>query len=95
MTGRFAPITPVVAEILSPEEAMKEQNWIDRGVFTPVQDPVYGDVVVAQSQWKATETPPRTKWVCRPVGYDNRYVYLNYLGYGPVKLEELQKKGII
>jgi crotonobetainyl-CoA:carnitine CoA-transferase CaiB-like acyl-CoA transferase len=94
-SGRLAPITPVVAEIVSPWKAMQDENWKDRGMFTPVQDPVYGSVVCAQAQWKATETPPRTKWVCRPVGYDNGYVYLNYLGYGPVKLKELEGKGII
>jgi len=94
-SGRLAPITPVVAEIVSPWKAMQDENWKDRGMFTPVQDPVYGSVVCAQAQWKATETPPRTKWVCRPVGYDNGYIYLNYLGYGPVKLKELETKGII
>jgi hypothetical protein len=29
------------------------------------------------------------------VGYDNGYVYLKYLGYGPVKLRELQERGIV
>jgi crotonobetainyl-CoA:carnitine CoA-transferase CaiB-like acyl-CoA transferase len=94
-SGRLAPITPVVAEIVSPDKAMRDEVWRDRGVFMPVQDPVYGSVVCAQSQWKATETPPRTKWVCRPVGYDNGYVYLKYMGYGPVKLKTLEGKGVI
>lgn len=94
-SGRLAPITPVVAEIVSPWKAMQDENWKDRGMFTPVHDPVYGTVVCAQAQWKATETPPRTKWVCRPVGYDNVYVYLNYLGYGPARLKELEGTGII
>ena len=94
-SGRLAPITPVVAEIVPPAKTMQDEVWRDRGIFTPVQDPVYGSVVCAQAQWKSTETPPRTKWVCRPVGYDNGYVYLKYLGYGPVKLKELEGKGII
>ena len=94
-SGRLAPITPVVAEIVSPDKAMRDEVWRDRGVFMPVQDPVYGSVVCAQAQWKATETPPRTKWVCRPVGYDNGYVYLKYMGFGPVKLKELEAKGVI
>ncbi len=94
-TGRLAPITPVVAEIVSPEKAMRDEVWRDRGVFNPVQDPVYGSIVCAQAQWKATETPPRTKWVCRPVGYDNGFIYLKYLGYGPAKLRELKEQGII
>jgi len=94
-SGRLAPITPVVAEIVSPDKAMRDEVWRDRGVFMPVQDPVYGSVVCAQAQWKATETPPRTKWVCRPVGYDNGYIYMKYLGFGPVKLKELEGKDII
>jgi crotonobetainyl-CoA:carnitine CoA-transferase CaiB-like acyl-CoA transferase len=93
--GRMAPITPVVAEIVPPWAAMHDEVWRDRGVFTPVQDPVYGPIVCAQAQWKSTETPPRTKWACRPVGYDNGFVYLKYLGYGPVKLAELTEKGIV
>ena len=94
-SGRLAPITTVIAPIVSPLDAMRDGNWIDRGMFTPVQDPVYGSVVCAQAQWKATETPPRTKWACRPVGYDNGFIYLKYLGYGPVKIKELEKKGIV
>jgi crotonobetainyl-CoA:carnitine CoA-transferase CaiB-like acyl-CoA transferase len=94
-SGRLAPITPVVAEIVPPWKTMQDEVWRDRGIFTPVQDPVYGSVVCAQAQWKATETPPRTKWVCRPVGYDNGFVYLKYMGYGPVKLKALEGKGVI
>ncbi len=94
-TGRLAPITPVVAPVCSPEETMKDANWLDRGIFTPVQDPLYGELIVAQAQHKMTETPIRTKWVCRPVGYDNEHFYLKYLGIGPARLKELREKGII
>jgi crotonobetainyl-CoA:carnitine CoA-transferase CaiB-like acyl-CoA transferase len=93
--GRLAPITPVVAPVCSPEEAMQDANWLDRGIFTPIEDPVYGEIIVAQAQHKMTETPIRTKWVCRPVGYDNEYIYLKYLGFGPRKLKELKEAGII
>ena len=93
--GRLAPITAVVAPVCSPEEAMKDGNWADRGMFTLVQDPVYGELIVAQAQHKMTETPVRTKWVCRPVGYDNEHIYLKYLGWGPSKLKELKEKDII
>ena len=93
--GRLAPITPVVAPVCSPEETMKDANWLERGIFTPVKDPVYGELVVAQAQHKMTETPIRTKWVCRPVGYDNEHIYLKYMGFGPSKLNKLKKTGII
>jgi crotonobetainyl-CoA:carnitine CoA-transferase CaiB-like acyl-CoA transferase len=93
--GRLAPITPVVAPVCSPMETLTDANWLDRGIFEPVRDPVYGEVVVAQAQYKLTETPTRTNWVCRPVGHDNRAVYLKYLDCGPSELERLRQAGII
>jgi CoA:oxalate CoA-transferase len=93
--GRLAPITCVVAPVLSPEDAMNDPNWADRGIFTPVSDPIYGNIITAQAQYKMTETPLRTKWVCRPAGYDNEFIYLKHLGLGPSKLKELKQRGII
>jgi len=93
--GRLAPITPVVAPVCSPEEAMQDPNWLERGIFTPIKDPVYGELVVAQAQHKMTETPIRTKWVCRPVGYDNEHIYLKYMSFGPSRLKKLKEAGII
>jgi crotonobetainyl-CoA:carnitine CoA-transferase CaiB-like acyl-CoA transferase len=93
--GRLAPITPVVAPVCTPEETMRDANWLDRGIFTPISDPVYGELVVAQAQHKMTETPIRTKWVCRPVGYDNEYIYLKYMSFGPRRLKALKEAGII
>ena len=93
--GRLAPIAPVVAPVCTPIETMADRNWQERGLFTPVQDPVYGEVVVAQAQHKMTETPIRTKWVCRPVGYDNEHIYLKYFGYGPGKMDALKKANLV
>jgi crotonobetainyl-CoA:carnitine CoA-transferase CaiB-like acyl-CoA transferase len=93
--GRLAPITCVVVPVCSPMDAMKDPNWVDRGLFTPVDDPVYGPVTVAQAQYKMTETPPRVKWVCRPVGYDNDFIYLKYLGLGPTRLKKLEQAGVV
>jgi crotonobetainyl-CoA:carnitine CoA-transferase CaiB-like acyl-CoA transferase len=93
--GRLAPITTVVAPVCSPQETMKDTNWLERGIFTPVKDPVYGELIVAQAQHKMTETPIRTKWVCQPVGYDNERIYLKYTGFGSSRLNKLKKAGII
>jgi CoA:oxalate CoA-transferase len=93
--GRLAPITCVVAPILSPEDCMKDANWIDRGIFVPVSDIIYGDVMTAQAQYKMTETPMRTRWVCQPVGHANEKVYQKHLGLDSAKLTELKKQGII
>ncbi len=94
-TGRLAPITPVIAPVCSTEQVMQDKNWLDRGIFAPVHDPIYGDVIVAQAQHKMTETPVRTRWVCRPVGCDNELVYHKFMNLGPLQLKELQAAGII
>jgi crotonobetainyl-CoA:carnitine CoA-transferase CaiB-like acyl-CoA transferase len=69
--------------------------WLGRGMFTPVKDPVYGEVVVAQAQHKMTKTPIRTKWVCQPVGYENETIYKEYMDFSPARLNEMKKTGII
>jgi crotonobetainyl-CoA:carnitine CoA-transferase CaiB-like acyl-CoA transferase len=74
---------------------MHDANWLEREIFTPISDPVYGELVVAQAQHKMTETPIRTKWVCRPVGYDNEHIYLKYMSFGPRRLKALKEAGII
>ena len=45
--------------------------------------------------WKMTETPPRLRWACRPVGKDNASVYLKYLGIGKAQLHDLKKQQVI
>lgn len=94
-SGRLAPITPVVAPVCSPMETMRDPHILERGILAPVKDPVYGEVVVAQQQFKMTATPIRIKWVCRPVGYDNEHIFLKYFGYGPARLKEFKKAGLI
>jgi crotonobetainyl-CoA:carnitine CoA-transferase CaiB-like acyl-CoA transferase len=93
--GRLAPISPVVAPVVDPMQTLKDLNWRDRGLFTPVDDTVLGPIIIAQAQYKSTESPPRTKWACRPVGYDNGFVYLKYLAYGTEKLKNLKEAGVI
>lgn len=94
-TGRLAPITPVIAPVCTTAEPMKDANWLDRGIFAPIDDPVYGELIIAQAQHKMTETPIRTKWVCRPVGYDNEFIYVKYFGFGATKLKEMRERGVI
>jgi crotonobetainyl-CoA:carnitine CoA-transferase CaiB-like acyl-CoA transferase len=74
---------------------MNDANWLDRGIFTPFKDPIYGELIVAQAQHKMTETPIRTKWVCRPAGYDNEQVYRKFMGFEPSELKKLSEAHII
>jgi crotonobetainyl-CoA:carnitine CoA-transferase CaiB-like acyl-CoA transferase len=45
--------------------------------------------------WRMTRTPPRLKWPCRPAGYHTGHVLQKYFGYGPRRLAELAREGIV
>jgi crotonobetainyl-CoA:carnitine CoA-transferase CaiB-like acyl-CoA transferase len=85
----------VPGRVTSPMETMKTENWWVRRSFEMFHDPYFGDLTVANQAWKMTATPPRLKWLCRPVGGDNEYIYSRKLGLGPNQLESLKAKGII
>ena len=91
--GRAAAV--VTGKVTQPSETLKEKNWWDRGSFITVKDPVYGEITLQGPLWKMSETPPRLKWICRPVGADNEFIYLKYLGYGKNKLAEMKRDAVI
>jgi crotonobetainyl-CoA:carnitine CoA-transferase CaiB-like acyl-CoA transferase len=85
----------VPGRVTAPMVTMKTDNWWERKSFENGNDPYYGEVTFANQAWKMTETPPRVKWICRPVGADNEFIYSLKLGLGPKQLTELKEKGII
>ncbi len=91
--GRAAAV--VTGKVTRPPDTLKEQNWWDRGSFRTFEDPVYGELTLQGPLWKMSETPPRLKWLCRPVGADNEFVYLKYLGLGKRELADLRNEGAI
>ena len=91
--GRAAAV--VTGEVTRPAEVIGEKNWWDRGMFKTIHDPVYGELTLQGPVWKMSETPARLKWACRPVGADNEFIYLKYLGLGSSKLEELRQEGVV
>ena len=95
MLNRRGPGTVATGRVNSPAETFQESHWWERGSLTTVDDPIYGELPMQGQPWKATGTPPRMKWACRPAGQDNAYVYLKYLGVGPAKLAGYQKRGAI
>jgi len=94
--NRSGPAAAVVTgRVNRPLETLSEENWRERGCFLPVEDPVYGRLLMAAPPWKMSGTPPRIRSVCRPPGADNRGVYADLLGLTPKKLENLSGRGIL
>ncbi|MBI3454952.1 MAG: CoA transferase [Candidatus Rokubacteria bacterium] len=83
------------AKANTPGEVLAEAHWWERGALRVVEDPVYGRLLLQASPLHMTETPPRIRWACRPVGADSEFVYGKYLGLGREALAELRDRGII
>jgi crotonobetainyl-CoA:carnitine CoA-transferase CaiB-like acyl-CoA transferase len=84
----FGPMNP-------PTRTLTESHWWERGCFKRVTDPIYGELLLQMPAWRMTRTPPRLKWPCRPAGYHNGHVLQKYFGYGPRRLAELHREGIV
>ncbi|MFQ5897351.1 MAG: CaiB/BaiF CoA transferase family protein [Candidatus Methylomirabilia bacterium] len=78
-----------------PRETVAEAHWWERGVFQRFRDPYYGEMLIQNPPWKMTATPPRVKWLCRPVGADTAAIYGKYLGLGPSRLATLRDSGVV
>lgn len=95
MMNRRGPGTVATAKMTDVKETFEDEVWWERGVFDRIHDPYYGDLAFQGPAWKMTGTPPRVKWLCRPVGADNEYVFLKYLGMGREKIKEWEKKNLV
>ncbi|MBI4573725.1 MAG: CoA transferase [candidate division NC10 bacterium] len=95
MLNKRGPGTVATGRVNSPAETFQEEHWWVRGSLTTVDDPIYGELSMQGQPWKATGTPPRMKWACRPPGQDNQYVYLKYLGLDPSRLAAYRNKGVV
>ncbi|BAT71580.1 L-carnitine dehydratase/bile acid-inducible protein F [Thermosulfidibacter takaii ABI70S6] len=89
------PGVTVAGEVLKPVETMKFDHWYERKALIEFDDKDYGKLLVQGLVAKMTETPPRLKWLCRPVGADNQVIYKQLLGYDQKILEQLKKEGVI
>lgn len=89
------PGVVVFGRVEMPTEVLSRENWWARGCFQRLDDPFYGPLTLQMPVWRMTETPPRIRWACRPVGYHNGYVYQKYLGLGPGRLDDLKKRGVL
>jgi len=88
--------TVVTGRLESPREVLGREHWQERKTFVRTSDPYYGELLVPNSTFKGmSKTPGRVKWVCRPIGADNEFIYQSYLGIGGRRLGQLRKAGVI
>ncbi|MGQ9532945.1 MAG: CaiB/BaiF CoA transferase family protein [Desulfotomaculales bacterium] len=89
------PGVTVTGEVMTPEETARLDHWYERAVLIKARDKHYGEVLLPGVPVKMSETPPRVKWICRPVGADNAFVYLDLLGLDGKALAVLKEEGVL
>ena len=77
-----------------PKDVYESQHFRDRKTVWIFEDHLFGEVAEVQSV-KMSETPGRIKWVARPVGFDNEYVFIKLLGLSKEEIKALENKGVI
>jgi crotonobetainyl-CoA:carnitine CoA-transferase CaiB-like acyl-CoA transferase len=60
-----------------------------------IEDRLYGKVLFGTTPFLQEKAPGRTKWLGRPLGYDNEDVYKKLLNFGREDLAKLEKQGAI
>lgn len=85
----------VTGRVNRPLETLAEANWRERGCFAGIDDPVYGNLLLAAPPWKMSATPARLKSVCKRPGADNREIYCGLLGLSAAEVESLSARGVI
>ncbi len=89
------PGVTVAGEILKPDETMDIPHWYERKSLVKIKDKDYGEILVQGIVSKMNKTPPKLKWICRPIGADNILVYKDMLGFNPSDLEKLKEEGVV
>ena len=83
------------AEVMDDLSICNDEWRRQRGSVFVFNDEMYGNFVMAGPSAMLSKTPGRTKWLARPLGYHNRYVFKKLLGLSEREIRELEKKRIV
>ncbi|HET58461.1 MAG TPA: hypothetical protein ENN35_08480 [Deltaproteobacteria bacterium] len=67
----------------------------ERGSVVKFNDSMYRKLVMAGSAAMMSETPGRIKWLTRPLGYHNRYIFKTRLGLSESEIRQLEKERVV
>lgn len=82
------------SKVFEVDDAYFSEHLRERGAIQEYYDPLYGRLV-EPCYPPRMETPSRLKWGCRPLGFDNEYVFTTILGMSPEEVRKLEEEGVI
>ena len=72
-----------------------DEHLKSRGAVWNFEDPVYGEAVEYGPGPKLSASPGRMRWMAKPVGFHNDYVFTEVLGLSSEEIVELEEKKVI
>jgi crotonobetainyl-CoA:carnitine CoA-transferase CaiB-like acyl-CoA transferase len=73
----------------------QDEHLRHRNAVCEFDDPLYGRVVEYGPGPKLSGSPGRMRWIAKPVGFHNDYVFKNLLGLSTDEIEDLTDKGVV
>lgn len=77
------------------KDLVENEHYRARDFRTEIDDPMYGRYRNYEFPVKMSETPPKTKWSVRPVGFDNEFVMKKFLGKSNEEIQKLYDAGAL
>ncbi len=87
---RFA----VAAVMDDPQICNDPWRW-ERGSVFSFDDQMYKKLILEGPIAMLSKTPGKTKWLTRPLGYHNRYIFKKLLGLSETEIKELEKERVV
>ncbi len=81
--------------VTSAEDHYHDEHLRQRGAVWEFEDPLYGKVVEYGPGPKLSESPGRMRWIAKPVGFHNSYVFRTLLNLTEERMQELLDKRVI
>jgi len=83
------------SRVLEASDAYYSEHYRKRGAIQEYEDALYGDMIQHCYPPRLSETPSRLKWGCRPLGFDNEYIFTTILDMSLEEIKKLEQKGVI
>ncbi len=84
-----------VSAVLDDVEICHDPWRRERGSVYTCDDEMYKKIVLQGPIAALSKTPGRTKWLTRPLGYHNRYVFKKMLGLTEEEIRNLEKDRVV
>jgi crotonobetainyl-CoA:carnitine CoA-transferase CaiB-like acyl-CoA transferase len=83
------------AEVMDDVQISQDKWREERGSAILFEDDMYKKLLVEGPIAMLSKTPGRIKWLTRPLGYHNRYVFKKILGLTEDQIKDLEKERVV